>query len=252
MQNIPVEIKKAKWHQSPEAGGIFSLISGIWSLISPLIFHNPTSSAGWSGLGFIVGLFGLIKGNKMGKILSIIGVIISVFSFLLFNPFQSKFKITNGSIYENPEYNFQIVPPIGWTINENPKSGGIVAFVDLSAPASDYPVISVNLLPGSVSLDDYVNNGIIESQNLPQFSLINKEKFGSGKDSYYIIESKLDINKLSGGKIGNAGSSAHMFMLTKQAKEGKFFIITGESDNIAWDKYASLIKDSILSFKNLD
>ncbi len=242
MENTQTEIKKVRWHQSPEAGGILSIFSAVLSLIT----HNPESSAGWSILGFIVGIFGIIKGNRLGKILSIIGIIISVVSFLVFNPFQSHIQTADGSVYSNTEYGFQITPPTGWTISKTPTSGAIVAFVDSVAPQSDYPVITINLLSAdNVNLDDYVNNG---TTNVPYFSLINKKKFGSGGDSYYIIESKMDINKISDGKIGNIGSSAHALMLTKQAKDGRFFIVTGESDYAAWSKYATIIKNSLLSF----
>ncbi len=237
MENIPIKTKK---EIPPITAGIMS----IGFIILSVMFHQAADAI----LAVIVGVFGVVKGDKLGKILSVVGIILGIVSFLLFNPFKSPLQTANGSVYSNSEFDFRITPPAGWAINKSPKSGGIVAFVNLTAPQSDYPVIAINLLPAdNVSLDDYVKNG---TENIPNFSLIKREKFGTGADSYYIIEAKIDINTLSGGKIGVTNSFAHMLMLTKQSKDGKFFVVTGESDDLAWSKYSTAIKNSILSFSN--
>lgn len=239
MENTSIKMKK---EISPVMAGVMSLGFAILSII----FHGSVNAI----LAVIVGVFGIVKGDKLGKILSVAGIILGIISFILFNPFKAPFQTTDGSVYSNTKYNFQITPPTGWAINENLKDGAIVAFVNLTAQSSDYPIITINLLLGdNLSLDDYINNGVIESQNLPNFHLISNEKFGSGDGSYYITESVIsDINKLSGGKIGNIGSSMHNLMLTREGEDGKFFIVAGGSDDAAWSKYSTDIRNSLLSF----
>ncbi len=165
-----------------------------------------------------------------------------IFIILALNdPFKSILQTSNGSVYSNSTYNFKITPPTGWVINSNPKNleNAVVVFSDSSVP-SDHPVINLELVPsGNLNLDDYVNAAIDQSKGFDNFSLIKKEKFGTGSNSYYLIEISL-----SNSTIG----SIHCLELFRQETNGKFFLIVGESNASVWDKYSTIIKNSLLSF----
>ena len=230
---VPVKNKKSI---PPVTAGVLALIFSILAIV----FHNAAQAI----LAVIIGIFGVIKGDKLGKVLSILGIVVGILGFLLFNPFQSSSQTSiqpSSGVYSNSTYNFQITPPTGWLVNSSPN-GGIVAFADKNASQSDHPAIMVQILPGNnLNLDDFVNSAITQSKNAPGFSLINQQKLGSSTDSYYLIEDVVSDNTVG---------SVHSFMLIKQASNGQYFLLTGESADGVWSTYASTIKNSLLSFTN--
>ena len=242
MENNPIQTgTPVKKSASPAIAGILSLVFAVISIP----FHNAAGLV----LAIIIGVYGVIKGDKLGKILSVLGIVIGIIGFLLFNPFQSSSQsvtqsaspTTNSSVYSNSTYNFQITPPASWLTNSSPQNG-IVAFADPNSPQSDHPAIIVQILPGNnLNLDDFVNSAITQSKNAPGFSLINQQKLGSGTNSYYLIEDNMS---------SNTTGSVHSLMLIKQASNGQYFLLSGESADGVWSTYASTIKNSLLSFTN--
>jgi len=226
-------IKTKKEILTTQMAGVMS----IGFVILSVMFHGFANAI----LAVIVGIFGVIKGDKLTKILSVMGVIIGIICSILFNPFQSQVHTSNGSVYSNSTYNFKITPPIGWLINSSSEKE-IVTFADPKTP-SDHPVIIVQLVPcNNLNLDDCVNLSMEQSKSVSGFSLISKEKLvTNSNDSYYLIESNLSNNTLG---------SNHGLQLIKQATNGEFFVITGTTENSVWDKYSTAIRNSLLSFEN--
>lgn len=216
-----------------------AITAGILS-ISFAILSFVFKDAANATLAVIIGIFGLIKCNRIGKILSILGIIIGIIIFIFFNPFKPSVKFTtaDGTVYTNSEYNFRITPPIGWKINSQLKSG-IVAFVEADAPIEEHPVIVVTTYPGgNLGLDEFVTKSLNETGGSQNYSLIRNEKITANNNNYYIIETS-DYND---------SDSAHTLTLIKGPINGNFFIVVGMSSKEAWNKYVNVIRDTLLSF----
>jgi hypothetical protein len=235
MENIQTESSSVIKKSVPAiTAGILSISFAILSVI----FMDAANAI----LAVVVGIFGLIKCNRIGKILSILGIIVGIVIFIFFNPFKPsvKFSTADGTVYTNSEYNFRITPPIGWKINSQLKSG-IVAFVEADAPIEEHPVIVVTTYPGgNLGLDEFVTKSINETGGSPNYSLIKNEKITANNNNYYIIETS-DYND---------SDSVHTLTLIRGPINGNFFIVVGMSSKEAWDKYAPVIRDTLLSFTN--
>ncbi|MCX6766861.1 MAG: DcrB-related protein [Candidatus Moranbacteria bacterium] len=141
--------------------------------------------------------------------------------------------------YTSAKFGFTIHPPKGWTTNESPKSGAMVAFLN---PKTDENVFhaNINIIGEStqLDLDNYMNT--------------NKKAMAQMDPGYKLIEDeKLTINGIPAELIGGTSKQAQFNLRNMQLyliKDGKAAIITGTALESTWEEYKDAIRNSLLTF----
>jgi hypothetical protein len=150
---------------------------------------------------------------------------------------------TTTAPYINIEYGFSITPPKGWQTNQTPKAG-IVSFLNRNTPENDMPYILVHLIPrNNLSFAEYANTLVTQMKNEPSVSVLSSSQVSCDTTVCHLVEDTV---------TSSATSTTHQLILLKQAREGSFFVLVGQSADSAWSTYAADIRNSLLSFSTSD
>jgi len=142
-------------------------------------------------------------------------------------------------LYTSAKFGFTIHPPKGWTTNESPKSGAMVAFLN---PKTDENVFHANInISGEstqLDLDSYMNT--------------NKTAITKMDPSSKLIEDeKLTVNGIPAELIGGTSKQGQFNLRNMQLyliKDGKAAIVTGTALESTWEEYKDAIRNSLLTF----
>lgn len=182
------------------------------------------------------------KSKKTGRIIG--GVLLMPFTigmlFVFFtNPTSTKtidqINLNQNTTYIDKTNGFKILPPQGWITNKNPKYG-LIAFMDSGINANSS--LTVESGPTNLKLDDFATSALSEAQKISGFSVISKSKTIFNGMEYYLIETKAKV----------ANNILHTIQLVTVTNSGKGFIVTGISSDSVWNKYKSMINNSLLTF----
>lgn len=201
----------------------------------------------------------------MKKFLSILILLVIVLTIvIIFSPIQSKNNhdfieessiVWGGNTYFNKEYNFEIIPPVGWKTDKddvlNRRHNVIVDFYHLGVDLSRNIYINKYKKDSSSDLDNFVyqylglfNKPIDTYGFMVNFVLISKEKTTNVAGDYYLIEGTLNLD--------SKNIFGHELLLIRQSDDGDFFVVTGETSEPDWIANKLIIKDSLLTFNPLD